>query len=73
MKIHIYSKKQKQTADRGWFTGGTNISYEKSYFKRPNGKSYYTLSFKYKFLYSNDVVSFAYSQPFSFTKLNNYL
>eukprot|EP00826_Nyctotherus_ovalis_P039360 TRINITY_DN3783_c0_g2_i3.p1 TRINITY_DN3783_c0_g2~~TRINITY_DN3783_c0_g2_i3.p1 ORF type:complete len:826 (-),score=182.08 TRINITY_DN3783_c0_g2_i3:157-2634(-) len=64
-----------------WHRGGDNISYEISSLSEDNGvrskylarsgwkKAYYTLSFEYNFEYPEDVVSFAYAVPYTYTQL----
>lgn len=70
MKVLIYSVK----GGAGWLRGGENISYFANGIKKgKKGKSYYTMTFTYAFEYSDDVVYFAYSHPYSFTDLMKYL
>lgn len=70
MKILIFSEKENQKSDLGWFRGGTNISYYANNIRRPgSSKCFYSLSFNYKFEYDDDVVYFAYCFPYSYSDL----
>jgi hypothetical protein len=72
MKPVIFSERRK---DLGWYRGGFNITYEKNKIQREGNSSkfYYTLSFTYKFSYSNDTVYFAHSYPYTYSNLMQYL
>jgi len=63
MKIMVFSRELKFMDDIGWFRGCKNISYYQNHILKEKGstKTYYTLEFSYKFPYSKDVVSFAWS------------
>ena len=76
MKVLIYSKKAAFSKDSGWFRGGENFMYYPNGILRETsriGKCYYTLTFTYTFEFSNDVVYFAYSLPYSYTSLQQLL
>lgn len=76
MKVLIYSEKNAEKQEIGWYWGCTNISYYANGIKRENikyYKSYYTLTFSHTFEYDNDAVYFAYCYPYTFTELKNYL
>jgi hypothetical protein len=65
MKIQIKSEKSK----KDWISGGEQITYSKNFLIRKGTKKYSTLSFKYKFKFDDDVVSFSYSLPYTYSKL----
>lgn len=78
MKVSIYSQKQaeSQTNPLGWHKGGDRISYYANGIRKDvyyNGKSYYSLSFDYKFMHDNDVVYFAYSFPYTYQDVQHDL
>ena len=76
MKVLIYSEKNSKNLATGWFRGGENIMYYPNGVIRensPSGKCYYTLSFSYKFDFSDDLVYFAYSLPYSYTEVQALL
>lgn len=61
---------------RGWIQGGTNVDYDISpYHEEINKmnphkpKSYYCMSFDYKFDSGNDDVYMAYTVPYSYTQM----
>ena len=69
-KINNNNKEEKEF----WQRGCSNIIYFKNNINRESGhNSYYTLSFQYKFEYSNDKVYFAHCMPYTYTKLVKYL
>ena len=69
MKVLIRS----QTNDT-YFRGGEDISYYSNGIKKnKKGKSYYTMTFTYTFERDDDTVFFAYSMPYTFSYLMNYL
>lgn len=57
----VFSNKSNKLKNTGWIKSGINILYFKNKFKRENSniKTYYTLTFTYKFEHSNDKVYFA--------------
>ncbi|OMJ82159.1 hypothetical protein SteCoe_17237 [Stentor coeruleus] len=72
MKVLVYSMKATEKKNMGWTREGYNLKYY------PNGigkdtstslKSFYSLTFTYKFVYSKDRVFFAYSLPFLYSTL----
>ena len=70
MKVLIFSEKHQQKTKAQWFRGGFDISYYSNHIQRTaKGATYYTLSFQYQFLYESDVVYFAYSYPYTYSKL----
>ena len=78
MKVSIYSQKQaeSQTNPLGWHKGGDRISYYANGIRKDvyyNGKSFYSLSFDYKFMHDDDVVYFAYSFPYTYQDVQHDL
>ena len=73
----IYSDHLNKVKGRKWFRGGKKIQYYQNHIIIDKEESvhqrYYTLQFIYTFPADNDVVSFAWSQPYTFTKLQRYL
>lgn len=71
MKVSIYSEKSSEAKSNpvGWHKGGERISYYSNGIRKEqyyNGKSYYSLSFDYKFTHEDDTVYFAYSVPYTY-------
>lgn len=75
MKPAIFSKRSYEEEGKSWFRDGYNISYKQNSIYRENytNTCYYTLTFTYNFPYDNDLVYFAYSYPYTYSDLNNYL
>lgn len=76
MKVVIYSLKANLEQGIGWFRGGEDISYTRNGLKRKcraGFSSYYTLSFHYQFQYTEDEVYFAYSCPYTYTRIQRLL
>eukprot|EP00347_Sterkiella_histriomuscorum_P004799 403359053 len=76
MKVLIFSEKQSEDKDIGWFRGGTKISYYNNGIKKESqkrSKCYYTLTFSYEFQYDDDIVYFAYCYPYTYTDLQEEL
>ncbi|CAD8173931.1 unnamed protein product [Paramecium pentaurelia] len=71
----VFSTKCNRSKGIGWVKAGHNIIYFRNKFKRENSslKTYYTLSFSYKFEYSNDKVYFAQCYPYTHSQLNNFI
>lgn len=76
MKPSIWSQKKYQNEDVNWHQGGYNINYDISPYHDENNKantsrpkSYYMISFNYKFEYGGDHVSFAYTVPYRYTQI----
>ena len=70
MKILIFSEKENELTELGWFRGGTGIGYYENNIRRPtSSKHFYSLSFNYKFDYSDDTIYFAYCFPYSYSDL----
>ena len=71
MKISSYSEIKKE-----WVRVGDKIEYSVSDYKqycKGKAKKCFSLSFIYTFENDNDTVWFAYSQPYTYTDLQNYL
>jgi len=76
MKVAIYSLKASQDLGVGWTRGGEEIAYYRNGIKRKcksGFASYYTLSFRYEFKYTEDQVYFAYSCPYTYTRIQRLL
>lgn len=76
MKIAIYSIQACTQQGIGWTRGGEEITYSRNGIRRKcrvGFGSYYTLSFKYTFEYSGDEVYFAYSCPYTYTRIQRLL
>jgi hypothetical protein len=77
MRILVYSVKENFQTKRGWYRDGTNIQYYQNEISEMVGegrtKTYYTLSFKYKFRHPEDEVFFAHNYPYTYTELMSYL
>lgn len=75
MQIIVYSAQKYEKERIGWYRDGKNIQYGANNIKKGEGKSqcYYTLSFEYEFSYSGDSVFFAYSYPYTYSDLCDYL
>ena len=70
MKVSIYSQKKSECVKTpvGWHKGGERISYYSNGIRKDqwyNGKTYYSLTFDYKFSHDDDVVYFAYAFPYT--------
>jgi len=69
MKVAVYS----ETKDE-WERIGNNIEYTKTVNgPYPKRREYYTLSFTHIFEFDNDIVWFAYSYPYTYSKLKELL
>lgn len=75
MQIAIHSQAGLLSEGQGWFRGGDEISYFPNNYRRENvfSKTYFTMTFSYTFLESHDTVYFAYSVPYTYTQLNEFL
>ena len=73
MQVLVFSEQSEKNQQKLWHRAGSSISYTKNKLTKSNGRSYYTLSFTYTFGYSQDVVYFAYSCPYTYTDLMKYL
>jgi hypothetical protein len=79
MKVSIYStaKASSEGNPSGWFKGGERISYYANGIKKDNviyaSKSYFSLSFNYKFTHDNDTVFFAFANPYTYQDLQRDL
>jgi hypothetical protein len=74
MKVLFYSSTSNALTSTGWRRGGQDIAYYRNGIMRHvPSKSYYTLSFTFTFVYSEDCVYFAYSFPYTYSELQEYL
>lgn len=67
MKILAFSSMKKE-----WFRTGTDIRYEKAT-ETTGKKDYYTLSFTHTFEFTGDTVTFAYSYPYTYSDLRQFI
>mmetsp|Transcript_19970 Transcript_19970/g.36999 ORF Transcript_19970/g.36999 Transcript_19970/m.36999 type:complete len:620 (+) Transcript_19970:488-2347(+) len=75
MQISIYSTNAFLDSGKGWFKGGRDIAYFSNGHRRENvpTKTYFTLTFTYEFPSDNDTVYFAYSVPYTYSMLKEFL
>ncbi|KAF5302931.1 hypothetical protein FQA39_LY02111 [Lamprigera yunnana] len=74
MKPLMYSQKEAFLRGIGWKRCGDNIAYYcNDMIDEVDQGLTYTLTFVVEFPYDNDTVYFAYSYPYSYTDLQNYL
>lgn len=72
----MYSTKDAQCRKVGWKRCGYNITYycnKSSPLGEREQRNTYTLTFNIRFPYKNDIVYFAYSYPYTYSDLRNYL
>lgn len=77
MLINYWSQKRNQPSFTGWERGGFNVKYGPSKVAKESTryrtKKYYTLSFSYTFDYDDDKVWFAYTIPYTYSMLTQYI
>lgn len=75
MKLVVYSTKKSEEQNIGWHRAGSDYSYFANGIRKTSKlpKSLYSLRFSYTFEHNNDIVYFAYSYPYTFTQLTEYL
>ena len=80
MKPSLWSLRAFQRNGRGWYHGGFNVEYDISpYHSEINKmnphkpKSYYAMSFTYKFDYDDDEVFVAYTIPYTYTQMQSHI
>ena len=80
MKPSFWSLKNHQQTGQGWYHAGKHVDYEISpYHEEINKmnphkpKSYYVLSFDYRFEYDMDEVFCAYTVPYTYTQMNSHI
>ncbi|KRW98099.1 hypothetical protein PPERSA_05995 [Pseudocohnilembus persalinus] len=68
----VFSQKRENL---GWTNQGFEIKYQKNEILKEEyiGYYYYSLSFKYECQESDDLIYFAHSFPYTYSRLNNYL
>ena len=74
---------EERKARQGWHRGGEDFGYYQNHYRRegfsghaPSNfqqRCYSTFTFTYTFEHDHDVVYFAYSQPYTYTQLTEYL
>lgn len=69
MQVCIYSQKNFEKNNEGWYRGGNKITYSQNKILKNPLKTYSTMSFEYIFNYSDDYVYFAYAIPYTYTDL----
>ena len=72
MRILAYSARAAEYTGEGWIRGGKNIIYRSNGIKRTDWfeyKTFYSLSFDWKFKFTGDTVYFANSHPYTYTQL----
>ena len=79
MKPSFWSLKSYEKSGRGWFQGGFNVDYDISPYHveinkmNPHKpKSYYVMSFDFKFDYDMDEVYVAYTIPYTYTQMQSH-
>ena len=72
LKPAVYSTKYFDKTGIKWHRDGLNITYKPNKNFVP-GRSFYSLSFSYDFRYAGDTVFFAYSIPYTYSELSNFL
>ena len=79
MKIWILSKTHEKTNGIKWYKDGEQIQYIANEYKRKTNDSiedertFYTLSFEYKFKYDNDTVFFSYTCPYTYSDICSHI
>lgn len=75
MKPYIFSMMRFEKRKVGWVREGTKVLYEQNdrFCREVGEKSYYKLSFEYKFNYEGDVVYFSHSIPYKASDLANFI
>lgn len=85
MRVLIYSVKAHEKHGTGWVRGGKNLSYTPNTIPRVSlilgliskenmpDKTFRTFSFEYDYEYDYDRVFFAYSHPYTYSDLCDYL
>jgi murein tripeptide amidase MpaA len=75
MKMLIHSENKFKVNGTKWFYGGHSIKYQRYFpeYLKESTKACYALTFSYTFEQSDDTVSFAFSEPYSYTDLQSDL
>ena len=77
-----YIPEEEREAMKGWYRGGEDMAYFQNHYKKENGqnqlpnfqqRTYYSFSFSHTFEHDHDTVYFAYSLPYTYTQLTDYL
>lgn len=69
----MWSEREYDQLDKGWFRAGEMIHYGENGTKRKNGSYHYTLSFTVSFPHTGDVAFLSLCFPFTFTDLQDHL
>lgn len=76
MKPCIFSESRYEKRNVGWVREGMKVNYtENEKFLRDSNskKSYYQLSFEYKFIYEGDIVYFSHAVPYTLSDLTEFV
>lgn len=76
MRPAVFSLQRMKKHGTKWTKGGFDVRYWRNSIPkvgRTKITHYYTLTFTYTFQYDNDTVYFAYSEPYLYTKLRQFL
>eukprot|EP00826_Nyctotherus_ovalis_P030197 TRINITY_DN2401_c0_g4_i1.p1 TRINITY_DN2401_c0_g4~~TRINITY_DN2401_c0_g4_i1.p1 ORF type:complete len:269 (+),score=77.09 TRINITY_DN2401_c0_g4_i1:253-1059(+) len=75
MKVLVHSQKRSEKEKVGWHRDGRNIDYTPNGIRKSenSNKTLYTLSFTLDFAYSDDTILIAYSYPYTYSDLVEYL
>lgn len=73
--MSIFSEAVRRRTGKGWFKGGEDITYTNTRIERATkeNQSYYALAWSYTFSEEHDTVYFALNQPYTYTRLANFL
>ncbi len=75
MKLVVHSGRKSEDLGVGWHKAGDDIAYFANGIRKSVkfARSLYTLRFSYTFEYSDDIVYFAYSYPYTYSQLTDFL
>ena len=75
MKPSVFSLVRSKVYGTGWTRGGYDVRYLKNTLPRGSKgiATYYTLAFSYAFQFDDDTVYFAYSEPYTYSRLQHFL
>ncbi len=75
MKVVVYSTHKAEEQNIAWHRAGANIVYFANGIRKSSRskRCLYTLRFSYTFEYDKDTVYFAYSYPYSYSQLTEFL
>jgi hypothetical protein len=75
MKVVVYSVKESQKHGKSWHRDGTNMSYSPNNYSKSCklNNQCYTFLWTYQFKHAEDEVYFAYSYPYTYSDLDQFL